>query len=129
MYVFCDCTCWASKKFLPGGMGYLEGLEGCLTGNNSWWEFKGDDGVGFEGLFFSTYFPFTYLPMIFPSLSKYMMSQGLLSAVPFLNNYLECGRLSEFLLFLFFLLSSCAFNLSFFSSVQTSPLMRLLCIS
>ena len=51
---------------------------------------------------FSIYSPFTYLPMIFPSLSKSMMSQGILSAVPFLSNYLECGRLSEFLLFLFF---------------------------
>ena len=50
--MFCDCTCWASKKILPGGRVYLEGLEGCLTVKNSWWEFTGDDGVGFEGLLF-----------------------------------------------------------------------------
>ena len=52
---------------------------------------------------FSIYSPFTYLPMIFLSLSKSMMSQGLLSAVPFLSYYLECGRLSEFLNFSLFL--------------------------
>ena len=70
------------------------------------WRIRGGNSQVMMGLvlrgYFSTYFPFTYLPMIFPSLSKSMMSQGILSAVPFLSNYLECGRLSEFLLFFFF---------------------------
>ena len=70
------------------------------------WRISGGNSQVMMGLvlrgYCSIYFPFTYLPMIFPSLSKSMMSQGLLSAVPFLSNYLECGRLSEFLLFLFF---------------------------
>ena len=70
------------------------------------WRIRGGNSQVMMGLvlrgYCSTYFPFTYLPMIFPSLSKSMMSQGILSAVPFLSNYLECGRLSEFLLFLFF---------------------------
>ena len=38
--------------FYGAGRDYLEGLEGCLTVKNSWWEFTSDDGVGFEGLLF-----------------------------------------------------------------------------
>ena len=101
------CMCFATVHVGHPKNFYLVGGIIWKVWRGVWlWIIRGGNSQVMMGLvlrgYCSTYFPFTYLPMIFPSLSKSMMSQGLLSAVPFLSNYLECGRLSEFLLFLFF---------------------------